>query len=124
MLNIRLSRVQAEIPTTDPMHRTWVGWTPTQSDEDTYQQNRGVYLLGPRADDERYATFSYRGQVVTAVAIEGFDSYESLVPGGKAKRAIIGWVLPPTHRAHAPLLGVPIPAGKNPVGYFPDPPDL
>lgn len=51
------------------MDRTWVGWKDDLTAEQVYENNWGTWHLGPRADEERYATFSVRGIVQCVVEI-------------------------------------------------------
>jgi hypothetical protein len=43
------------------MGRVWKGYDPTAPVEELFARNRGVWKLGPRADDETHATFAYTG---------------------------------------------------------------
>lgn len=101
----------------DPMHRAWVGWEPLMDSQTVYEQNRGVWLLGTRAERERYAVFSdtSEGRIRCVVEITGIES-------AGPKRAIIGNVLGPGDPIHDALVGAPAPDSfRNPVTYAPDP---
>jgi hypothetical protein len=97
----------------DPMGRTWVGYDPNRTPEVLFEQNRGVWRLGPRADNERYALFSSMSDhtVKFIAEIEGFDRYGP-------ERAVVGRVLPQDHPLHERYVGMPAPDRfRNPVTY-------
>lgn len=100
------------------MGRSWVGWSPELTDEEVYQQNRGVWILGRRAHRERVATFSHEGRIVAVVAI---DDIEEVAPlqHQKPKQAIIGRVLKPGDADYDALIGQRADHHRNPVTYPP-----
>jgi len=102
------------------MDREWVGWSESVSDQKIYENNRGVWRLGPRADRERYATFSFRGKIQVAVEIDRIEEIPTNGPGNH--RAIVGRVLEPGDPMFGSFVGQPAPdRHRNPVTYFADP---
>ena len=95
----------------DAWDRTWIGWAEDLTDDDVYEQNRGVWLLGRRSRNERLATFSHQGVVKVVVAIDDFE----YVPGGK--QAIIGRVLRSGDPDYDRLIGTTVDTFRNPVTY-------
>jgi hypothetical protein len=102
----------------DAMGRSWVGWASDLSPQSIYDANRGLWLLGARADKERYAVFSSTelGEIVCVVELtappESFG----------AKKAVVGTVLGPGNPVHDALIGTPAPDSfRNPVTYVDDP---
>lgn len=120
-LNFKLGPVFEVNPDDDPMSRTWAGWSPTHTPQQTYDKNRGLWLLGPRAERERYATFSFDGTVQVVVAIDGIETIPAKTYGARSKRAIIGRVLEAGDPVHDALIGQPVDNHRNPVSYLPDP---
>jgi hypothetical protein len=101
----------------DALGRSFVGYSPTMTDEEMHEANRGCWVLGQRADRENYALFSYQGMVVQAMEIR------EIVPAG-ARRALVGPILGPGHPVHDEYVGNPSPAQhRNPVHYFDAPED-
>ncbi|MEV0945788.1 hypothetical protein [Rhodococcus sp. NPDC049939] len=103
--------------------RTWVGWEPGQSDELTYDVNRGVWKLGLRAAKQKYATFSFDGIVRTVIELDHRQPIEqvAMVDGG-TKQAVVGRVLKPGDAGYELLIGRPVDAWRNPVTYIDDNP--
>jgi hypothetical protein len=118
VIHIKLGQKRPLLPEhNDEMKRSWVGYDHTLSPQALYEQNRGRWLLGARAEREQYAIFSdtAEGLVRFVVEIAGFESF------GK-KKAIIGTVLSPGHPMHDALVGTEAPDHfRNPVTYAPDP---
>ena len=102
----------------DPMNRSWVGWDEHRSEQDIYEVNRGVWLLGPRAEREHFATFSFDGFVKVVVEINGFE--QVVMPDGRDKKAIVGRVLKPGDPAYDALIDREVDAHRNPVTYIDD----
>lgn len=119
-VNLKLTLVRDIEPVTDAMGRSWVGWKPELSDEDVYEQNRGVWRLGGRAKNERFATFSFDGIVRVVIEITGIEKIPSL-GGEPEKDALIGRVLEPSDPEYDALIGQPVDTHRNPVTYGPDP---
>lgn len=111
-INFKLDDRRDDIdPAEDPWGRTWIGWAGNLSDQDVYEQNRGVWLLGRRSRNERLATFSHHGEVKVVVAIDGFE----YAPGGK--QAIIGRVLAAGDPDYDALIRTAVDTFRNPVTY-------
>lgn len=98
----------------DPMGREWVGYDSSLSDAELFEQNRGRWVLGARADREEYALFSYIGDhtVKFVAAIDGFEDVDR-------KRAIVGRVVGSGHPVARRWVGTPAPDRfRNPATYF------
>lgn len=116
MLHIKLHDRRSISPD-DPMGRDWVGYDPSLSVEQVFDQNRGRWVLGARADREKYAMFSYTGDhtVKFIAEIEAFESIDN-------RRAIVGRVLDTDHPLSQRWLGAPAPDNfRNPATYFREP---
>lgn len=113
MLHIKLHDRRAIGPD-DPMGRDWVGYDPHLPPERLFEQNRGRWVLGARADREQYALFSYTGDHTIKFVAE-IDGYE---PIGR-KRAILGRVLDESHPVAREWVGAPAPDNfRNPATYY------
>jgi hypothetical protein len=113
MIHIKLGE-RRNVTFDDPMHRDWVGYDQTVPLEDLFARNRGRWVLGARAERERYAAFSYTGdhKIKFIAEIEGFQDYGS-------KRAIIGHLLDESDPIAQRLAGTDVPDHhRNPVTYF------
>jgi hypothetical protein len=120
MLHIKLHSKRPIDSSTDPMGRAWVGYDAELSDHVLFEQNRGRWVLGKRADIEQYAIFSYTGDHTVKFVAE-IDGYE---PSG-TKRAIVGRVLDAEHPVARRWIGVAAPDGhRNPTTYVDDEPRL
>lgn len=118
-INFKLGRERDVLPEErDPMNRSWVGWDERRSDQAIYEVNRGVWLLGPRAEREQFATFSFDGFVEVVVAVDGFEQVS--MPDGRDKKAVVGRVLKPGDPAFEALINRPVDAHRNPVTYIDD----
>jgi hypothetical protein len=116
-INFKLGDRRKVEPLEDPMSRSWIGWSEELSDQNIYDQNRGVWFLGRRARTQKVATFSHNGKVVAVVSIEHVDE----IPARgihKAKQAIRGQVLKPGDRDYEDLIGMSVDAHRNPVTYL------
>lgn len=120
-INFKLGAVTEVDPAKDDMSRTWVGWEPTLTDQQVYDQNRGLWVLGPRARQERLATFSVDGTVQVVVRIERIETVPAKQAGARSKRAIVGRVLAPGDADHDALIGTQVDGHRNPVTYIEDP---
>lgn len=118
-INFKLGPVTQVDPATDDMDRDWIGWTHLHSPQQTYEQNRGVWVLGQRAQRERLATFSYDGRIKLVVEIERIKT----VPAkqGRSKSAIVGRVLEPGDPRFDALIDQSVDAHRNPVTYITEP---
>jgi hypothetical protein len=117
MLHIKLSdRTPADHD--DPLDRAWWGYDASAPTEILFANNRGRWVLGPRAGREQYAAFSYTGDHTVKFVAE-IDGIEK-VDGGR--RALIGRALDPDHPIARRWVGAPAPDGhRNPTTYFVDP---
>ncbi|MEJ5915926.1 hypothetical protein WDV86_15965, partial [Pseudokineococcus sp. 1T1Z-3] len=92
-INFKLGPTVPQDPAVDDWSRTWTGWSPTHTDQENFDQNRGVWVLGPRAAKERIATFSVEGAVRMVAAITRLEDVPAKVPGTRGKRAVVGTLL-------------------------------
>jgi hypothetical protein len=116
MLHIKLNDRTPADPD-DPLPRAWWGYDPTASDEVLFANNRGRWVLGPRAGREQYAAFSYTGdhKIKFVAEIDGIEQVGD-------RRALIGRVLAPDHPVARRWVGAHAPDGhRNPTTYFEDP---
>ncbi len=120
-INFKLDPVRAVAPEQDDMGRSWVGFSPTHSAQQTYEQNRGVWLLGPRAAREQYATFSHDGIVRVVVEVDRVETVPAKDATKRPKSAVVGRVLEAGHPVHDALVDQPADLHRNPVTYQPDP---
>ncbi|RJK92521.1 hypothetical protein [Vallicoccus soli] len=117
MLHITLGDRRPVDPVEDELGRNHVGFAADMSQADLYAVNRGCWVLGERADTERYALFSYKGIVRMALAIDAIE------PTSSNRRALVGRILQPGDRVHDVYVGGPAPivGARNPITYVPDP---
>jgi hypothetical protein len=120
-INFKLNSQWKLDPELDDMSRAWVGWDEAKSLEVNFEQNRGIWLLGRRAEKETYATFSLDGKVVLVAEITDIETIAPKDPARAPKRAIIGRVLGPDHPMHDAFIGRLVDGHRNPVTYMPDP---
>lgn len=120
-INLKLGPVRDVAPEQDDMGRSWVGFSPTHSAQQTYEQNRGIWLLGPRAARERYATFSFDGTVRVVVEVDQVETVPAKDPEKRSKSAVVGRVLEAGHPVHDALVGRTVDQHRNPVTYLIDP---
>lgn len=126
-LNLKLGLrrdLTAQERAADPMSRTWIGWSDLLSPQEVYEQNRGIWFLGKRAANERYATFSYDAIVRLVVQIDHIETIPARVAGTRDKQAIVGRVLPEGYSVREALIGTAVDSHRNPVTYIEDPPDV
>lgn len=99
-------------------NRNWAGFDPHASDSVNFNQNRGVYKIGPRGHRERIATMSV-GHVIRIVA--EIDHIEDVpLRSGGVKQAVVGHVLRRGHPDYDRLIDTAIEPFRNPVRYLPD----
>jgi hypothetical protein len=122
VINIRLSdRQAADID--DPLGRDWYGYDPDATPDQLWANNRGDYFLDAASvARERWAALNYKGWVVLVSELSD-PGYEILAgKAGRAKKALIGRVLPTGHSIHHALIGRQVEyAGRNSISYKPDP---
>jgi hypothetical protein len=126
MIHITLTSAKPS-PADDPLGRTRYGYSPDMTPAEIYDSNHGYYILGARADRERYALFAAPdkpgpNKVVLAVGIGSIDP----VPGKAGYRQIVGRVLAKGHPVFDAYVGMPAPVGavRNPVTYIETDEDL
>lgn len=121
-VNFKLSDVKSIDPNDDPMNRDWVGYNPALTDQAVFDQNRGMWYLGARAGQERYATFSYAATIVVIAEIDGVDTLPWPNPGKRRdKQAVAGRTLKPGDDAYEHFIGRDVDRARNPVSYIEDP---
>ncbi len=122
MLHIRLGELRQVDPVADDLGRSVVGYREGMSDEQVYEANRGCWRLGARAQDERYAIFSFNGIVRQVVEISSVEP----APKRSMRSVVYGRVLGPGERIHDAYVNRPAPEsrGRNPISYVPDVPDM
>ena len=90
------------------------------TDVELWAQNRGRYdVKAERIEAERYATPSYRGEIVVVTALTGwepFEDYERTI----MKKALIGNVLGPGDTPYDAMGGRTIPSGRSAGVYLAD----
>lgn len=114
MLHITMAPAQPADPATDPLGRDRVGYSEEMTPEQTYTANRGPWMVGPRAHQERFALLSFDGVVRLAIAVD------TLTPLPDRQCALEGSVLGPGHEVHDAYLDQPSPprGHRSPVAYF------
>ncbi|NKG19878.1 protein NO VEIN domain-containing protein [Paeniglutamicibacter terrestris] len=103
----------------DPMGRSWVGWDCNRTDEELWEQNRGIWNLRSNVvDDEEFATLSFDGVIQVVARITGLE--QVAVPESKSgyKTALKGEVLPLGDSVRDALVGTTVPPVRNPVQYL------
>lgn len=88
------------------------------TESQVYEANRGCWRLGPQAQDERYAIFSYDGIVRQALEISSIEP----APKRSMRSVVYGRVLTAGHPIHDRFVGqhAPESLGRNPISYLPD----
>ena len=115
MLHITLSKAFDVDPRVDELGRVRVGFDPNMTEAELHEANRGCWVLGKRADRERFAVFSHHRTVVQAMEITGILNL------GR-RRALEGRVLHQGDPVYDEFVGGPSPvSARNPVGYFDHP---
>lgn len=122
-INFKLSNETSNDRDDDPMDRDRVGYKPTLTASEIFSRNRGMWPLNTdRAADEKYATFSYKGNIVAVAEISGIETLPWPNPRGRRdKKAAIGCALEPGHPANEYFIGRVIKGDRNPVSYIDDP---
>jgi hypothetical protein len=120
-INFKLGPMKPLDPTEDDMGREWYGWDPRDSNLANFERNRGLWLLGARAERERYATFSIDGTIKVVAEIDGLETIPAKDPSRRAKRAIVGRVLEAGHPIADHFVQQPADQHRNPVTYLSDP---
>lgn len=113
-LNLKIGEYRTFDPDEDPMSRSWVGYKQGLTDQEIYDQNRGIWFLGRRAYSEKIATFSYEGNIKVVVALDEIEDIPSF-EGERSKKAIVGRVLTQGDPDYDALFGQPVDGFRNPV---------
>jgi hypothetical protein len=118
MLHIRLGEHRPVDPGTDDLGRSFVGFREGMSDAEVYEANHGCWRLGARAQEERYAIFSFDGIVRQAVEISSIER----APKRSVRSIVYGRVLAKGDPIHDAYVNGPAPEsrGRNPVSYVPE----
>jgi hypothetical protein len=114
MIQISLGKKKPVDPNTDSLHRSEVGWCEGLPERQLYEIARGGWVMGRRAERQRYAIVCAGGIARQAIEIHRvFD-----VGGGR--RAFDGRVLQSGDPVHDRYVGKPAPNGtqQNPITYF------
>lgn len=121
VLNIRLrDRISVTPEDEDSMGRAWYGFDPGVSADELWATNRGRYSISSkRFEDERYATFVFRGKVVLVAEFDDWELVEH--PEPRQKIALIGRPLSVGHPVYDALIGTDAGRGRFTVWYTPDP---
>lgn len=120
VINLRLTAAVHQSPEQDAMGRSWYGYDSARTERELWAQNRGVYGFNTtKIEAERFATMSYRGQILLVAAITSWE-YFTDPASGVLKKALIGDVLSADDRVHEILTAHTVPSARNPVGYFED----
>jgi hypothetical protein len=127
MIHITLGQERFIDPETDPLGRDRVGFSEKMSANALYDANHGTWVLGPRAQGERYALVSFHGIVRQAIEIDSIDKVTWRDPDDpRDDRSVInGKWLEPGHPVYDTYVGKPSPVQgvRNPVTYIDAPVD-
>ncbi|HBV09922.1 MAG TPA: hypothetical protein DEB66_07725 [Micrococcaceae bacterium] len=103
------------------MGRSWNGWDSSCTDEELWEQNRGIWPLSDSSlGRETIATLSFHGRIRVVARVTGRQKF--FVAGAKSgyKTALTGAVLPIGDPTRDKLVGMEVPSGRNPVQYLED----
>jgi hypothetical protein len=117
MIQITLGRKRLVDPATDPFQRTQIGWEDGLSEQQLHDIARGVWAMGKRAWQERYAVVSGAGIARQAIEIR------KVIDTGDGRHAFVGRILQPGDPVYDLYVGKPAPNGpqQNPITYFDSP---
>ena len=102
--------------------RPWQGWAPEAALEEVWEYNRGIWRFGDRIENERIATFSWKGKVVLVAAITGLEGIgPQFWKNGQRRRALQGYVLHEGHPVHDALMCTKRPRNRAALTYHPTP---
>ncbi len=117
-INLKLSPVRQLDPKAEPWGRSWRGWDDTRSDQELWDQNRGVWALSPsKVEAERFATLSFGGRIQVVAELTGHQVVDD-PRSGRDYFALAGDVLPLGDPVRDALVGQPDWPYRNPVTYF------
>src|SRR5450631_1242306 len=128
MIHITLAPERAVDPNQDPLHRDRIGFSDTMSPLALYDANHGTWVLGERAQGERYALVTFQSVVRQAIEIESIDKVVE-VPASdpqEGRRSVInGKILAAGHPVYDQYVGKtsPVQGVRNPVTYVEGPVD-
>lgn len=116
MLHITLGDWREVEPATDELGRSYIGYKDGMTVDDMWESNRGCWVLGERADSERFVVFSHQGVVRMVAEIESID------PTTSKRRVLTGRPLSAGDRAFDVYIDGPAPVqgNRNPITYFDD----
>lgn len=115
-INLKLSTRVNDDPSIAPWGRSWYGWDPDEPIDAVWENNRGCWYLGARADGERFATMSFEGTIRLVAEIHGRS--EVYYNGGcKPNLALEGELLPVGHPVLEALIGREVDHHRNPMTY-------
>lgn len=122
MIHITLSNSQPVELADDALGRSRYGFDEDMTPEDLYEANHGCWVLGARAERERFVLFTYDNVVRLAVAIREIVP----APGRPDRRVVNGDILQQGHPVYDDYVGAPSPAppARNPVTYVESQHDL
>lgn len=119
MLHITLAKQGLVDDPDDPLRRTHYGWGEHDSAEQNWENNRGYWVLGARANRESYVLFSYNETHTVVMAARLNDVVDA--PGKPGRKLLVGELLPTDHPVSKAYVGQPTPPSarvRNPVTYF------
>lgn len=117
-IHITLAR-PVQLPQADALGRTYFGYDPERTPTENWLANRADWVLGERAQRERYALFSEHASRTIVLAAEITAIVPS--PNNPAKKAIEGIVLTEGHPVFEAFVGSNQPEStrvRNPVTYL------
>lgn len=122
MIEITLGPAREVDPAVDELGRDRVGFVQTMSPAALYDAAHGTWVLGKRAEMERFALFTFEGTVRQAVEIQAIEQVTEKAPTDTTddRSVIHGRILGPGHPVFDSLVGQPSPVAphRNPVRYF------
>ena len=125
MLHITLGPERMVDPETDGLHRDRVGFSETMSELALYDANHGCWVLGPRAEKQRFMIVTFGGIVRQAIEIDRIEKVIHRADSDtRDDRSVIhGDILRAGHPVYDEYVGKPSPVQgvRNPVTYFDSP---
>ncbi|WP_137123347.1 protein NO VEIN domain-containing protein [Segeticoccus rhizosphaerae] len=117
-INLKLSHVRSADAKIEPWGRSWLGWDETLTDDELWEQNRGVWVLSvAKVQAQRFATLSYAGRRQVVVELTGHELVHD-PRKGKSYVALVGDVLRPGDPVRDALVGQPDSPVRNSVSYY------
>lgn len=121
MIHITLSAERRlDDPSSDALGRDRVGYAETMSSLALYDANHGTWVLGPKADTERFALFTFKGVVRQAVEIDRLEKVDTGGGHQHGRSIIHGRILEAGSPVYDQYVGKtsPVQGVRNPVTYF------